>query len=164
MKILSGGQTGMDRAALDAAIEIGIPYGGWCPQGGWAEDFPAPPGLVARYPDLQATPSADPIQRTEWNVRDADRLLILIDKRGLAVSNGSVAARDFAMAFGRPHRMIDLDAPDALAAARAFFGEASGSVCIAGPRESEAPGIYAKALPFLRAVFATLGRQSLNRT
>ena len=39
MKIISGGQTGIDRAALDAAIEMGVDYGGWCPKGGWAEDF-----------------------------------------------------------------------------------------------------------------------------
>jgi hypothetical protein len=164
MKILSGGQTGVDRAALDAAIELGVCYGGWCPQGGWAEDFPAPQGLLARYPNLQATPSADPIQRTEWNVRDADRLLLLVDQRGLAVSNGSMAARDFAVALGKPHRVIDLDAPDALALANAFLAEEKGVLCVAGPRESEAPGIYAKARPLLCAVLATLGRQSWNRT
>ena len=50
MKIISGGQTGIDRAALDAAIEMGVDYGGWCPKGGWAEDFRKPPGLLARYP------------------------------------------------------------------------------------------------------------------
>jgi hypothetical protein len=162
--IVSGGQSGVDRAALDAAIELGLRYGGWCPQGGWAEDFAVPPGLLARYPDLRPTPSADPIQRTEWNVRDADRLLILIDKRGLAVSKGSIAARDFAMALGKPHSAIDLDTPDALASARAFLAEGRGALCVAGPRESEAPGIYLKAEPFLRAVFSTLGWQSLNRT
>ena len=46
MKIISGGQTGVDRAALDVAIERGVPWGGWCPKGGWAEDFPEPPGLL----------------------------------------------------------------------------------------------------------------------
>jgi Circularly permutated YpsA SLOG family len=45
MKIISGGQTGVDRAALDVAIERGVPWGGWYPKGGWAEDFPDPPGL-----------------------------------------------------------------------------------------------------------------------
>ena len=116
MKIISGGQTGIDRAALDAAIEMGVEYGGWCPKGGWAEDFRKPPGLLARYPLLRETPSAEPIQRTEWNVRDADRLMILIDVSGIGVSKGTVAARDFALALGKPHSMIDLDAGDALGA------------------------------------------------
>ena len=76
LKIVSGGQTGVDRAALDVAIERGIAYGGWCPKGCWAEDMPNPPGLLSRYPDLRETPEADPSQRTEWNVRDTDRLMV----------------------------------------------------------------------------------------
>ena len=51
LTIVSGGQTGVDRAALDVAIELGIPYRGWCPKGGWAEDMPNPPGVLALYPD-----------------------------------------------------------------------------------------------------------------
>ena len=50
--IISGGQSGVDRAALDVAIARGIAYGGWCPKGGWAEDLAVPPGLLARYPLL----------------------------------------------------------------------------------------------------------------
>ena len=160
MKIISGGQTGIDRAALDAAIEMGVDYGGWCPKGGWAEDFRKPPGLLARYPLLRETPSAEPIQRTEWNVRDADRLMILIDVSGIGVSKGTVAARDFARALGKPHSMIDLDAGDALAQALACAVEdaSASSIGIAGPRESEVPGIYAKARPFLCAVLARVAR------
>ena len=161
MKIISGGQTGIDRAALDAAIEMGVEYGGWCPKGGWAEDFRKPPGLLARYPLLRETPSAEPIQRTEWNVRDAERLMILIDVSGIGVSKGTVAARDFALALGKPHSMIDLDAGDALAQALACAGKDASdasSIGIAGPRESEVPGIYAKARPFLCTVLARLAR------
>src|ERR1700689_520924 len=69
MKLLSGGQSGVDRAVLDVAIGRGIAYGGWCPKGGWAEDLPVPPGLLARYPMLKETPLADPAQGTEWNGR-----------------------------------------------------------------------------------------------
>jgi hypothetical protein len=68
------------------------------------EDFRKPPGLLARYPLLREAPAAEPIQRTEWNVRDADRLMILIDVSGIGVSKGTVAARDFALALGKPHR------------------------------------------------------------
>lgn len=164
VKIISGGQTGIDRAALDAAIELGLDYGGWCPKGGWAEDFPNPPGLLAVYDRLRQTPLADPLQRTEWNVRDADRLLILVGAAGLTVSKGSEAARDFAVAFGRPYQMIDLDSPDALDQALAFLGEATidAAICIAGPRESEAPGIYAKARSFLYAALGAPDRHSLS--
>ncbi len=64
LKIVSGGQTGADRAALDFAIAHGIPQGGWCPKGRKAEDGPIPD----RY-QLKETPSDNYAQRTEWNVR-----------------------------------------------------------------------------------------------
>jgi hypothetical protein len=154
LKIVSGGQTGVDRAALDVALEKGVPYVGWCPKGGWAEDLPKAPGLLALYDRLQETPLADPIQRTEWNVRDSDRLMLLVDKAGMSVSKGTQAARDFAMRLGKPHIVIDLDAPEARPLARVFLGkgERAFSLCIAGPSASEAPGIYAKAREFLRAL------------
>ena len=149
--ILSGGQTGVDRAALDAAIGASTAYGGWCPQGGWAEDWLRPPGVLALYPHLQETPRAEPAQRTEWNVRDCDRLMLLVDRAGLQASHGSEVARDFAVAMGKPYVVVDLNSADALARARAFLAEARNAtaLCIAGPRESEAPGIYAKARDFL---------------
>ena len=154
MKILSGGQTGVDRAALDTAIEKGLRYGGWCPKGGWAEDLPEPPGLLALYPALRETPLAEPAQRTERNVRDADRLMILVDSAGISVSKGTEAARDLAARLGKPHVVLDLDAGSAQVRAHPFLGEGKEgfSLCIAGPRESEAPGIYAKARAFLREV------------
>lgn len=154
LKILSGGQTGVDRAALDVAIEEGIAYGGWCPKGGWAEDIPKPPGLLWHYPDLRETPDADPSQRTEWNVRDADRLMVLIDSAGLSVSKGTGLAIDTAKKLGKPNIVIDMDADGAGVLAMGFIGEGQGpnAVCIAGPRESEAPGIYAKTRAFLGSV------------
>src|SRR6476661_2929994 len=76
LTIVSAGQTGVDRAALDVAIELGIAYRGWCPKGGWAEDRPSPPGVLALYPGLGETPHADPRQRTEWNAPRLSRSLI----------------------------------------------------------------------------------------
>lgn len=154
LKIVSGGQTGVDRAALDAAIERGIAYGGWCPKGGWAEDLTDPPGLLALYPGLRATPERDPRQRTEWNVRDSDKLMVLVDNAGLPVSKGTGFAVQCADRLGKPYLVIDLDADDAVALALAWLGPSKGelALCVGGPRESEAPGIYGKACACLRAL------------
>ena len=150
LTVISGGQTGVDRAALDAAIAVNVPYRGWCPKGGWAEDCPDPLGVRARYPGLRETPDVSPEQRTDWNVRDADSALVLVDSRGIAASGGTARALAQAQALGKPHLVIDLDDPDARAHAEKFMRARAGeSVCIAGPRESEAPGIYAKAVGLL---------------
>ena len=158
MKILSGGQSGVDRAALDAALARDLEYGGWCPRGGWAEDYPHPPGLLARYPKLAETPLADPAQRTEWNVRDADACLIVVEAGGLAVSRGTALAREQAARYGKPIFIAELGATDVaeraaawLRAQREGFGE-NFTLAIGGPRESEAPGIYARALAFIGAL------------
>ena len=118
------------------------------------EDLPRPPGLLAVYPHLDETPGADP-RLTEWNVRDADRLMLLVDGGGLQVSKGSEAARDFAAELGKPHIVLDLDAPEAIPRARAFLSDelTPTRLCIARPRESETPGIYAKVREFLRGLF-----------
>jgi len=160
LKIVSGGQTGVDRAALDAAIELGLFYGGWCPRGGWAEDLPNPPGLLAIYHGLQETPEDSPPQRTRWNVRDCDRLMVLVDTNGISVSDGSKGTLEFADRLEKPHIILDLDAGDSFERALTFLGVPQGrlALCIAGPRESEAPGIYAKALSFLRVLLARITR------
>jgi len=157
MKILSGGQSGVDRAALDAALARGVEYGGWCPRGGWAEDHPHPPGLLAHYPKLAETPLADPAQRTEWNVRDADACLIVVEAGGLAVSRGTALAREQAARYGKPIFIAELGAADVTGRAAAWlrqrerFGE-NFTLAIGGPRESEAPGICARALAFIGAL------------
>jgi len=158
MKLISGGQSGVDRAVLDVAIERGMAYGGWCPKGGWAEDYPKPPGLLAHYPQLMETPLADLAQRTEWNVRDADACIIIVDAKGLAVSAGTALAEDFAHRYRKPLLSVDLSGADALKRAglwlrvqQARHGAAL-TLAIGGPRESEAPGIYASAAAFIRAL------------
>jgi len=155
MKIITGGQTGVDRAALDAAIECAVEYGGWCPRGGWAEDLSEPPGLLARYTQLRETPSADPAQRTEWNVRDSDAILILIDGSGLDLSAGTQLAREKAICHGTPHFIADLADPSVVANARAWLARVKpDALGVGGPRESEAPGIYGRAKAFLRALLS----------
>lgn len=160
LMIITGGQSGVDRGALDAAIACGVPYAGWCPQGGWAEDMPGPPGLLAHYPNLRETKSRDPAQRTEWNVLDADACLILVDKGGAHVSSGTVHAETLAAQYGKPFRVVDVDAPQASERVRAwlaallaaFEGDGPFKLAVGGPRESEAPGIYEKARGVLRGV------------
>src|SRR5271167_413129 len=162
MKLISGGQTGVDRAVIDVAVERGIAYGGWCPKGGWAEDFPEPPGLLAKYPNLKETPLADPAQRTEWNVRDADACMIIIDAGGLDVSAGTALAQELAHRYRKPLFVVDLARPDMLKHAALWLqvqhgrhvqrGEPGADLRLAvgGPRESEAPGIYERAAAFIR--------------
>ena len=158
MKIISGGQTGVDRAALDVANERGMPWGGWCPKGGWAEDFPDPPGLLAKYPHLRETALSHPLQRTEWNVRDGDATLIVTDSAGLSVSIGTRRAHQWAHQHGKPLLVIDASEPEAVARAatwlraqRKRFG-ATMTLGIGGPRESEAPGIYTRARLLIAAM------------
>jgi hypothetical protein len=150
-RIVSGGQSGVDRAALDFAIAHGIPYGGWCPKGGWAEDCPEPPGVLARYPGLRETPDRDTRQRTEWNARDSDATLVLT--RSNASSPGTSVGIAAAEACAKPHLIVDIDAPDAAVRIRAWLGAnpAIQTLSIGGPRESEAPGIYGAALTLLNS-------------
>jgi hypothetical protein len=142
LKVVSGGQTGVDRAALDAARALSLPCGGWCPRGRLAEDGPIDPA----YP-LVETPSADYAQRTEWNVRDSDGTLVLT--RG-AASGGTAYTIALARERRKPLLVVDLGTdPDPAEAAR-WVREAGIAVLnVAGPRESQRPGVGAQARGFL---------------
>jgi hypothetical protein len=96
LKIVSGGQTGADRAGLDWARKHGIPHGGWCPKGRRAEDGP----IDAKY-QLQESPSSNYLQRTEWNVRDSDGTVIL--SIGEHVTGGSLKTVELAIKHRKPH-------------------------------------------------------------
>ncbi len=154
MRIVSGGQTGVDRAALDVAIELGIECGGWCPRGGLAEDHLTPPGLLVAYPALTETPSDDPRQRTVWNVRDSDATLVLT--RDGVVSPGTALTVLTAQRLGRSLHVQSLAATDALDQVAAWLRllDPACTVDVAGPRESQAPGIHEDASALLTAVLA----------
>jgi hypothetical protein len=145
MKIVSGGQTGVDRAALDVALELGIECGGWCPAGRGAEDGP----IDARYP-LRETPSADPEQRTEWNVRDSDATLILASG---SPSPGTELTIETARRLGRPLYTFHAGSPEDVGMFRRWLQVYRvRTLNVAGPRESESPGIYAEARRILTAL------------
>lgn len=151
--VVSGGQTGVDRAALDVALALGLNVDGWCPVGRWAEDG----AISARYP-LRETPLADVDQRTEWNVRDSDGTLVLT--RG-ELAGGTLRTIDLAQRMNRPVFVVDVDHPPGDDAVRAWIA-AMGirTLNVAGPCESEAPGIGAAAEEWLRRV---LGGVAWNR-
>jgi hypothetical protein len=150
-KLISGGQTGVDRAPLDVAIRLSIPHGGWCPAGRWAEDGP----IDARY-RLAETPSPDPAERTAWNVRDANATLILTLG---PPTGGADLTRRLALEAKHPLLILDLAATPAPEAAHAISAwlAATPIEClnIAGPRASEAEGVYARAFAVLKAAFHT---------
>jgi hypothetical protein len=157
LTVISGGQTGSDRAALEAAIATGTPYAGWCPKGGWAEDMPEPPGLLTLYPNLRETPSAKPEERTDWNVRDSDALLVFVGEGGLDVSPGTRRAVRYAKSLGKPVGIVSLAQTDIEMRTAAFLRSFEEKpVCFAGPRESESPGLQAGALRVLQPVLAAL--------
>ena len=144
-RIVSGGQTGVDRAALDVALELGLPCGGWCPRGRRAEDGPLDP----RYP-LRETPTKSYAERTEWNVRDSDGTLVLTvgPARG-----GTALTVELAQHLGKPVLVVDLDGGEAASPALVvdwIRGYDIAVLNVAGPRASETSGIQARAMELLR--------------
>lgn len=143
-KLVSGGQTGVDRASLDAALELGIPCGGWCPKGRWSES-----GTIADVYPLQETPSEDVAQRTEWNARDSDGTLIIVEGETVG---GTTLTVDMAVRYKKPYLILDLLKPQdgAREAVRAWIAKHGVRVLnVAGPRESTTPGINAKSKALL---------------
>jgi len=142
-RIVSGGQTGVDRAALDVAVELGIPHGGWCPKGRRAEDGTIP----SRY-RLAEIDSPQYALRSEQNVLDSDATLILCRGRP---RGGTALTVALASRHGKPHLLVDLEESSGLQAAGRWLAEQRPKVLnVAGPRESQSPGIAALAAEFLR--------------
>lgn len=154
-RIVSGGQTGVDRAALDVALAHGIDCGGWVPCGRRAEDGRISP----RYP-MRETPGAAYVDRTRRNVRDSDGTLVLL--RGEA-TGGTALTLAIARQMRRPCLPIDLDAAPAAAVVQEWLTD--NGICvlnIAGPRESTQPGIYAQAAAFLEEMLTAVGDAAVS--
>jgi hypothetical protein len=144
-KIISGGQTGVDRAALDVALELGIPCGGWCPKGRRAEDGP----ISLKYPHRETISPNYPL-RTEKNLREADGTLVLTN---LPLHGGPSLTVWLAVECKKPHLIVDLY--NKLDPSIVWeWGEKNSIkvLNVTGPKESEVQGIYDKAVDFLRKV------------
>lgn len=159
-RVISGGQTGVDRAALDVALEMGLRCGGWCPRGRRAEDGPIP----ATYP-LQETASPKYAQRTRWNVRDADGTLIITAGE---LTGGTALTQKLAERLGRSCFVVDLSLSRAVVPVARWIERNSIHVLnVAGPRESSVPGIQQRAGKYLRRLLSRVVDAELttrNRT
>lgn len=146
-RIVSGGQTGVDRAALDVAIELGLEHGGYCPAGRKAED-----GRIPERYQLFETDSERYDVRTRLNVIDSDATLILFRDQ---LRGGTKLTYEFARAGRKPCLRVNLSKSHAILAARRWLSEHEiVTLNIAGPRESQSAGIHEQAAARLRELFA----------
>jgi hypothetical protein len=149
--IISGGQTGADRAALDFALAHGLPHGGWCPRQRRAEDGPLAPQYL-----LRETPSSHYSQRTEWNLRDSDATVVFSIKPRL--TGGTRLTFELAKRFGKPVLHLSREEVSVETAAdklRALVEEQPiRTLNIAGPRASQEPDIGEFVRAVLSAAFA----------
>lgn len=145
-KIVSGGQTGVDRAGLDAALKAGIPIGGYCPEGRLAEDGRIPD----RYP-LMEMAGGGYSDRTEKNVAASDGTLILNMGR---LTDGTLLTAECAEKYNKPCLILHLeDNPRTSALADWLVRNKIRILNVAGPRESKLPGIYYRAFRFCEDFF-----------
>ena len=146
-RVVSGGQTGVDRAALDVAIARGVPHGGWCPRGRRAEDGRIPERYALREHD-----APEYAARTERNVLDSDATLVLTV--GVPRDGTALTVR-LATRHGRPCLVVDLADPPPPSAVVDWLGAHAVAVLnVAGPRESTFAGIHDRAAAYLDAVLA----------
>lgn len=149
-KLVSGGQTGVDRAALDFAIEHGLPYGGWVPKGGRAEDMPNPPGLLAIYPELREHASRDWAPRTEQNIINSSATLVIVNALH-KMGPGTALTIRLAAKHHKPSLKLDVGDDHAYKKMLSFLMQFDHDVAfnVAGSRESSYPGTYDRAKQLL---------------
>ena len=151
MKIVSGGQSGVDRAALDFAIRHGYEHGGWCPHGRLAED-----GVIPPICQLRETDSEDYDERTEKNALDSDATLIVAREKEL--SGGTAFTKSCAEKHGRPSLVVcerEGMSKSATALSKFLKRNKVRTLNVAGPRESQAPGIGKFVMELFEAVLVS---------
>ncbi len=144
LTLISGGQTGADRAALDFAIENDISHGGWCPKGRVAED-----GVLDKKYQLKETPSEEYEERTEWNIRDSDGTVIFACETEL--TGGTLHTKQIAEKMGRPFLVLikDIDSNPEQKLIQFIEEYKIKTLNVAGPRTSKEPEIYGYVLDIL---------------
>lgn len=146
----SGAQTGPDRAAIIVAVEHNIRYTGYVPNGGWTEDYPQAPGIIPHYPNLTETDDDNPAIRTMLNVAESDGTLIIAGRAG-AVSHGTDITVQACQRAQRPHLVVT-DVHQTEEIIDWLLANGIHDLNVAGPRESESPGIQGRAVGVLEAV------------
>ena len=156
-KVISGGQTGVDQAALRAAQERGLHRGGWCPPGRECESGVIPTRFPLQETPQDRSPNAPGVprsQRTEWNVRDSDATLILRPQSTAKEDPGTDWTARCAARFGRPLLILDPEDPDAASAIRQWLNAREiQTLNVAGPSEGSVLGIGDQAYALLAEVF-----------
>jgi len=158
LKVISGGQTGVDRAALDAAISAGLDYGGSVPNGRMAEDGP----IDQSYRLLTEMPHGTYRDRTEKNIEDADATLIFTKGKR---TNGTAHTITYAQKSLKPILVIDLvdtSFESVVRKVEEWLESIHPLVLnVAGPRESKSPGIYSQVLHILNIIFRQIGKDKI---
>src|SRR5258708_36557217 len=155
-KIVSGGQTGVDQAGLLIAKEMGIEIGGWCPKGGLDENGNC---ILDKYP-LKEAATANPDERTKLNIRDSDGTLIILPTWPLPekIKDGTTLTIEYVRELQKPHLIISSDKKEAaIDSLKKWLEQHDIAVLnIAGPRESNSPGINKQSYELFREFFAAL--------
>jgi hypothetical protein len=163
-KIISGGQTGVDRAALDIAIHLNIPHGGWCPYGRTAEDGIIPTNYCLKETSVltfeeNLNPDVIYKKRTELNVRDSGGTLIIVNSTPIGGTRYTV---EVAERYKKPYFVFNLSSSAKVSDINAWVVENDIHILnVAGPRASQAHGIYNLAYSVLQKLLAKT--QEINR-
>ena len=156
-KIVSGGQTGVDQAALDTAVQFDIAVGGWCPKGGLDENNVS---ILERHPALVEATTEIPDERTKLNVRDSDGTLIIVPSWPLSdnIKDGTRLTIEEAQRLGKSHLIADIaDKELEIEKILNWCERCNIQVLnIGGPRESSCPGIYQNSCELLWELFSAL--------
>ncbi len=157
-KVVSGGQTGVDQAALRAAKDCGLEIGGWCPPGRKCEGGVIPPEFPLKETPQERSPDAPDVarsQRTEWNVRDSDGTLVLVAGEA-APDPGTAWAIQCARRYKKPLLACDVEDPNTPEKIRQWLVDYRiETLSVGGPSEGTSPGIGERAYALLVEAFKT---------